>query len=255
MSNQRYTVGEVARIAQVTVRTLHHYDEIGLLTPSVRSRAGYRLYSRADIARLQQIRFHRELGMALEEIRRILDAPDFDARAALREHRRQLEQRVNETQALVETIDRMLADEGETTMTAEEMFDGFQPEEHRAEAEERWGNTPAWKESQRRVNSYGPEEWKAIKAEDRAILDELAACQAAGDSPDSETAMAAAEKHRLHIDRWFYSCSPFMHQALSQMYVTDPRFAEYFDRRADGLAGFVSAAIAANAARPRGGSA
>ncbi len=250
MSEHTYKVGALARIAKVTVRTLHHYDEIGLLTPSARSRAGYRLYTGKDIERLQQIRFHRELGMGLEEVRRALDALDFDSRAALRQHRARLAQRRADTEALVATIDRMLGTRGgDSSMTADDLFEGFKQEQYEVEAEERWGGTPSWQEAQRRTRGYRPDDWAAIKAESKAIIEELAARLTAGDPSDSEAAMAAAEQHRQHIDRWFYACSPQMHAALAEMYVTDYRFAESFDKHADGLSSYVSAAIKSNASR------
>ena len=250
MSKRMYKVGTVARIAKVTIRTLHHYDEIGLLTPSGRSGAGYRLYTNSDIERLQQIRFHRELGFALEEIRSVLDAPDFEARSVLRLHRKRLAQRLRETKALVALVDRMLSTpEGDRTMSAEALFDGFRPEEYEAEAKQRWGNTPVWQQSQRRTATYGPDDWHSIKAEGAAIVKELAARQSAGDAPESEAAMAAAEQHRQHIDRWFYACSPFMHAALAEMYTADARFAQYFDRHGEDLCSYVAAAIRANAVR------
>ena len=250
MAVPKYSVGEVARIAKVTIRTLHHYDQIGLLAPSSRNRSGYRQYTRVDIERLQQIRFHRELGLALEEIRSILDAKDFDAERALREHREHLRQRLDETQALITTIDRMLANgKGEAEMTTEEMFDGFKPEKYEAEVGERWGGSPACKESMRRTKSYGPEQWREIKEEAETIVQEMAAARSAGAAPESDAAMALAERYRQHIDRWFYSCGPEMHAALGSMYVADPRFAEYFDRHSEGLSSYVDRAIRANAAR------
>lgn len=250
MSNGPYSVGTVARIARVTVRTLHHYDEIGLLLPTGRSAAGYRLYTDADIERLQQIRFHREFGMALEEIRRILDARDFDSRAALIRHREALARRQEETAGLIATIDRMLGDnEGDEKMTADELFDGFRHEDHEAEAKQRWGDTPHWKEAQRRTSSYGPDDWKAIKAEAEEIVAKLAGTMNAGEEPGSEAAMALAERHRLHIDRWFYACSPQMHAGLAEMYVGDPRFSVYFDKHGEGLANYVAAAIRAQSLR------
>ena len=250
MPEQKYSVGEVARIAKVTIRTLHHYDRTGLLVPSSRTGSGYRQYTTADIERLQQIRFHRELGFALEEIRALLDADDFDAEQALRRHREQLVQRIESTEELIATIDRMLsASQGERPMTNEEMFDGFQPEQHHEEAKQRWAHTPAWKESMRRTRSYGPEQWRQIKDEAETIVQEMATAQANGQAPESEAAMDLAERHRQHIDRWFYACSPQMHAALAAMYVSDPRFAEYFDKHGDGLSAFFEQAIQANVAR------
>jgi DNA-binding transcriptional MerR regulator len=243
-----YTVGEVAEIAKVTVRTLHHYDAIGLLTPSGRSRAGYRLYTDADLERLQQIRLHRELGMALEEVRRVLDDPHFDPHAALRRHRERLVERTRELEKLIATIDEMLAEsEGGKKMTNEDRFEGFRHEEYRSEARERWGDTPEWKQAQQRVANYGDEDWGRIKAEAASIVEELAKLKAEGKKADSRDAMAAAERHRIHLDRWYYACSPTMHAALSDMYVSDPRFAQYFDKHGEGLSAYVAAAIRANA--------
>lgn len=250
MSDRMYKVGTVAQIAKVTIRALHHYDEIGLLTPSGRSGAGYRLYTHADIERLQQIRFHRELGMPLDRIRDILDAPSFESRAALLEHRKHLTTRLHETEALVATIDRMLdTHQGGKTMNAKDMFDGFEPDQYEPEAKAAWGNTPSWKEAQRRTKSYGPEQWSTIKAEEKAIVQSLAANQAAGDATDSDVAMESAEAHRLHLDRWYYPCSPQMHAGLAEMYTSDPRFAKHFNDYGDGLAAYVAEAIRANAAR------
>lgn len=246
-AERTYRVGEAAEVAKVTVRTLHHYDEIGLLQPSERTRAGYRLYTRRDLERLQQIRFHRELGMSLEEIREILDASGFDAQASLRGHREKLVVRIAESEALIATIDSMLAAaKGERAMSTEEMFGGFQPEEHEAEAESRWGHTDAWKESKRRTKGYGPDQWREIHAEHDAILRAMGERAASGVDPSSEEAIALAERHRLHIDRWFYACSPAMHAALGSMYTADPRFIEAFDQHGDGLAVWVEAAIRAN---------
>jgi DNA-binding transcriptional MerR regulator len=244
-----YRVGEVAAVAKVTVRTLHHYDEIGLLIPSGRSGSGYRLYTEDDIARLQHIRFHRELGLALEEIRAALASPDFDAGAVLRAHRERLVSRLRETEALVATIDRTLRTlDGETEMSAEERFDGFQPEEHAAEAKARWGDTSAYKESARRTSNYGPADWEVIQAEADGIVVRFAGCRDEGAAADSDAAMALAEEHRQHIDRWFYACSPQMHVGLSEMYVQDERFAAYFDKHGEGLSAYVAEAIRANAA-------
>lgn len=247
-ATRMYKVGEVARIAKVTIRTLHHYDEIGLLIPSGRSSAGYRLYTETDIASLQHIRFHRQLGLALEEIRTILESPDFDSRAVLREHRERLVRRLRETEALVATIDRTLSTlEGKTKMRVEERFDGFQPEEYAAEAEQRWGKKDAYRESVRRTGAYGATEWETIQAEVEGIVLRFAACRGEGAAADSEAAIQLAEEHREHIDRWFYACSPQMHAGLAEMYVHDERFAEFFDKHGEGLSSYVAGAIRANA--------
>ena len=253
MTGRTYAVGTVAELAGVTVRALHHYDEIGLLVPSERTAAGYRRYTRADLERLQQIRLHRHLGLSLEEIRRLLEAAPVDVRATLREQRAKLLTRIEEARALVAVIDSMLAadEEGERTVPDRELFSGFRPEEHEAEAERRWGSTDAWKESKRRTAAYGSEQWRAIQAEHDEIVATMAELAAAGAAPDSAEAIGLAERHRRHVDRWYYACGRDLHTGLGALYVRDPRFAETFERRAPGLAAWIEAAIRANAATAR----
>ncbi len=242
----RWKVGEVARIARVTIRTLHHYDEIGLLRPSHRAKGEYRLYGRADLERLQQIRLYRDLGLPLEEIRAVLDDPDFDRVDALRRHRARLEEKRDETDRLIKTLDRMM--QGDETMTAEDLFDGFDQEAMEREAGERWGDSPAWKTSQQRKQRYSKELTGAIQAEHEQLLRDFADCMAAGHGPDSAEARALAERARLHIDRWWYPLSKEAHVQLAQLYVCDPRFEKTYETVAEGLARYVVDAVTANAA-------
>jgi len=248
-----YSVGEVARLAGVTVRTLHHYDEIGLLRPPMRTEAGYRRYTRGDLLRLQRIRLFRALDFTLDDLRVLIDAPDADLRAALVEQRGALLRRMEETRSLVTIIDRVLDsvpatnDEGTPQMIVDEMFKGFRNEEFEREAEERWGGTDAWKESKRRVTTYGLDDWRVMAAEARAINDGLLAHFAAGDPASSVPALALAEEHRQHIGRWFYECSTEIHVGLAEMYVTDARFRKHYDDQAAGFADYVAGAIRANA--------
>ena len=144
-----YRVKEVAAIAGITVRTLHHYDAIGLLVPSARSGKGYRLYSDEDLLRLQQIMIGRTLGMPLEAIRRLLDDPGFDRKAALLEQREQLADRVEQAEAMLRAVDEALAamESKENDMDRKKLFDGFDPAAYEAEAKQRWGDTAAYAES------------------------------------------------------------------------------------------------------------
>ncbi len=123
---------------------------------------------------------------------------------------------------------------------------------HQAEAEERWGNTDSYRESARRTQGYGPEDWAVIKAENEQIEADFAAAMVAGHSPDSSEAGALAERARLHIDRWYYPCTHAMHSGLAGMYTADPRFKENYEKRATGLAQYVASAIVAN--QSKGGS-
>lgn len=246
-------VGVLARLAGVTVRTLHHYDAIGLLSPRRRSAKGYRLYGADDLLRLQQILIRRELGMSLEQIRRALDEPDFDLRATLLEQRAELEARRERAEQMLRSIDAALAalergdEEQEATMNFRELFDGFDPADYEQEAKERWGDTDAYAESARRTKKYTADDWNAIKTEADEINREFARLFTEGAPSDGEAARACAERHRLHIDRWFYPCSPKMHVGLGQMYVADERFAAHYEKYAEGLAAYIAAAIEANA--------
>lgn len=123
-----------------------------------------------------------------------------------------------------------------------------QSDEHGEEARRRWGETDAYRESARRTKEYGPAEWARIREESEALEARLAELMAAGRAPEDEESKAAADGLRLHIDRWFYPCSPAMHVALAEMYVADPRFRAHYEERAEGLAEYVAAAIRANAA-------
>jgi DNA-binding transcriptional MerR regulator len=253
-SPRTYRIKEVAELAGVTVRTLHHYDAIGLLTPSSRSGAGYRLYDDADLLRLQQILIGRELGLPLEAIRRSLDDPRFDRRAALRTQRAELATRAERVERMVRAIDAALAllDQQETTMTTGDMkniFDGFDSEQYDAEVEQRWGDSDAFRVSAERTKAYGEVEWLELKKEQAAILADAAAAQRAGVRPDEPRAMDIVERYRLSIDRWFYPCSRAMHCGLADMWEADRRYADNIDKFGAGLTEYLAAAVRANAKR------
>lgn len=252
-----YKVQALARVSGVSVRTLHHYDALGLLTPSHRSDAGHRLYTHADLLRLQQVLLGRELGLSLEDIKRSLDEPGFDHRAALLTQRRALEARLTRTHAMLRAVDTALQSlsptEGETTMTTNdettfpsELFGGFTPDVHEGEARERWGDTDAYKESRRRSKRYSQEDWRRFKIENDAVYADAAALLKAGTAPDAEEAKQVAERHRLSIDRWFYPCDVAMHGRLADLYEADSRFAQSIDAHGEGLTSWLCAAIRAN---------
>jgi len=247
------TIGRAARLARVSVRTLHHYDQVGLLTPSVRSGAGYRRYSSEDLQRLQLILFYRELGFGLAEIERLLSDPALDRRTALLAQRDLLTEQAERTRRLIAAVDAALEAEGKgITMSKEEMFEvfgDFDPAQYEAEVKERWGETDAYRESTKRTARYTKADWQRMGAESEEIEADMAKLLAAGEAPDSAGAMAVAERHRLHIDRWFYPCSHEMQAGLAEMYVADDRFRAHYDDRREGLAQFMHDAIAANARR------
>ena len=248
-----YSVSEVAGVTGITVRTLHYYDEIGVLHPSGRSRAGYRLYDDDDLDRLHEILLFRELGFGLEDIRRSLADPSLDRREILLRQRDLVNDQANRFRKMVSAIDRVLYTiDGGTTMSKEEMFEvfgDFDPTEFEEEAEERWGDSDLFKESQRRTKTYGKDQWKEAGAEGQEIGKKFAELLANGSDATGEAAMDLAERHRQHISRWFYPCSYEVHTGLVEMYVADARFAKYWDDFGAGVALFVRDAIGANANR------
>jgi MerR family transcriptional regulator, thiopeptide resistance regulator len=248
-----WTVGQVAERSGVTIRTLHHYDEIGLLRPSRRSASGYRLYTDEDLVRLQHVVVYRRLGFPLEEVAVLLDDPEADVAAHLRRQRAAVMSRLDELGELVTAIDRALeAEVSGMQLTPEEQRELFGEdfkEEYQEEARERWGDTEAWRQSQQRTSQYTKADWQAIKAEADGINARLVEALQAGEPADSAAAMDAAEAHRQHISRWFYDCPAEMHANISEMYVSDPRFAKTYEDMAPGLAQYVRDAVHANAAR------
>ena len=207
------------------MRTLHHYDRIGLLVPSRRSEQGYRLYDYGDLERLRQIRLLCDLRFSLDAIRQLLDAPAYDRRSALVAQRELLRERQKRTDRIIRGVDRALtAMEEETEMDRTEMFEGleeFDHEQYRDEAEERWGDTDAYKESMRRTRRYGKNEWARIREEGETVVARLAELMAEGGRAAGRAAMDLAEEHRCHIDRWFYPCNHHMHRCLAEMYTDD----------------------------------
>ncbi|MEW2485189.1 MerR family transcriptional regulator [Streptomyces sp. NPDC048411] len=248
-----FSVGRVAGFAGVTVRTLHHYDGIGLLSPGGRSHAGHRRYSDADLDRLQQILFYRELGFPLEEIAVLLDDPAADPQDHLRRQHALLSGRIAELQKMAAAVETaMEARKMGINLTPEEKFEVFgakDPEEHAEEAERRWGSTATYAESQRRVARYTKDDWKRMQAEVAEWGEAYTAVMEAGEPATGERAMELAEGHRLHISTWFYECTYDIHRGLGEMYVSDPQFRAYYESIGPGLAEHLRDAINANAER------
>src|SRR6476646_5867269 len=199
-------VGEVAALAGVTVRTLHHYDRIGLLSPSGRTAAGYRQYAPADLDRLHQVLLYRELGFPLEEVATLLDDPAADPGAHLRRQHALLRDRLARTRAMVAAVEMEARAMG-ISLTPEERFDVFgehDPAQYEAEVQEKWGQTEAYAQSRRRTSSYGKEDWLRIKADSADLEARFAAALRDGVPAESEPAMDLAEEHRQAITRNFY---------------------------------------------------
>ena len=251
-TGRTYSVGEVARLAGVTVRTLHHYGEIGLLRPSGRTGAGYRRYAAADLDRLGQILFYRELGFPLDRIAALLDDPTVDAVDHLRRQHELLTAQLRRTEAMLAAVEKELESRmSGIQLTAEEKLDIFGEsynEQWEAEAEERWGDTDAWKQAQSRTAAFTKDDWESYAADTDALHARLVAGFRAGHAPDSPETMGLAEAHRQWVSL-MWDCSPAMHRNLADMYLADERFTKTYEDLAPGLTQWLHDAIHANADR------
>ncbi|MEH6373052.1 MerR family transcriptional regulator [Streptomyces sp. KLMMK] len=250
-----YSVGQVSGFTGVTIRTLHHYDKAGLLCPGERSPAGYRLYSDADLARLQQILFYRELGFSLEEIGAIMADPAADALDHLRERHRTLHEQIDRLHRLVEVAERaMEVQRTGVELTPGERFEVFGEVafdlSYATDAHLKWGHSEGHRQSMARAAAHTKEDWRQIMAEAAAWRKRLIAAFDAEEAPDGDRVLQLAEEHRLHIGRWFTPCPPEMHCRIADDYVEDSRaFALVVpaSEQRPGLDRFLRAAIHANA--------
>lgn len=246
-----YTINKIAQTAGVTLRTLRYYDRIGLLVPSGRTEARYRLYSDEDLERLQQILFFRELDFPLEKIGQLLRDPAYDRKEALKMQIRFLEKRAERYLKLTELAKETLQNlEGGIKMDNKEMFKAFdydkmmeEQKQYEDEVKERWGATDAYKISTERASKYTREDWERINAENEAILKEMIECFTKGVPYDDSRMMEVCDRARSQMNKYFYPCSLEMYSCLGNMYVTDERFTAYYDKFAPGLAAYYNEAI------------
>jgi DNA-binding transcriptional MerR regulator len=244
------TVGAVAAFTGISVRTLHHYDHIGLVVPSVRTPAGYRGYTDADIERLHLVLVYRSVGVPLEEIRALLDDSDADVLEHLQHQRDVLLEQAERLQQTIKAVEELMnAHRDGIQLTAQEQVEIFGTtsfsEEYAVEAEVRWGDTDAWKQSQQRVSRFSKEDWIAIKADGDALLADLAQAKRGGVNPGSTEANELAVRHRASIER-FYDCGDEMRRHLVEMYLADERFTSFYDDVEPGLAQFVHDIVVAS---------
>ena len=236
-------IKEFAELTGVSVRTLHYYDEIGLLKPSfVDEQNGYRFYNEASLERMQEILFYRELDFPLKSIAEILASPNYDKQKALAEQKRLLTLKKDRLTRLIAALEQ--AEKGEITMSA---FDNSEYESARQqyedEAKQRWGGTDAYKESQAKTAGYSKDKWNDILAGMNGVFAEFAECKKCGESADSETAQSLVKKLQDYITANFYHCTNEILAGLGQMYVCDERFKNNIDSHGEGTAEFVSEAM------------
>ena len=236
-------INEVARLTGITVRTLHYYDEIGLLKPTEITVSGYRLYDDNALAKLQQILFFRELDFPLNEIKKIISSPVFDKTRALENHRKLLIKKNERLENLISLVDNII--KGENAMSFKE-FDLTEIEKTKkefiTEVNERWGNSDAFVESEKKAENYGKEQWQQISDDGGCILKAFA--QNINKSADSAEVQALVVKWQDFITAKFYKCTKEILAGLGQMYVGDVRFTENIDKYGVGTAKFMAEAIA-----------
>lgn len=247
-------VGQAAERLGVTVRTLHHWDDIGLARPATRTRTGYRLYTATDLRRLQRIVIYRELGLGLDDIRELLESTAADIPAALHAQRADIGARITRLQALAAGVDRMLqAHEHGVLLTAAQQAEIFGSEwnpDWIAQAHERWGDTTQWAQYVERSATRTPDDWRAATDDMAAVEHDLAAAFDDGVAAGTDRADALAEQHRAAISAYF-PVTVDMHVCLGRMYEADPAFAAHYDGIRPGLCGWLRHVIDENA-RARG---
>jgi DNA-binding transcriptional MerR regulator len=243
-----YTVRDVARLSGVSVRTLHFYDEIGLLKPAFVGDNGYRYYEQGELLRLQQILFYRELGMPLNDIQAIITRPDFDQLAALHRHREQLTAQMGRMHALIDTLDRTIDHlQGERDVTADELYQGFAPArqaDYEREIVERYGESAQRHidESKQQMKGWTKADYAAVKQEIDRLHEAFTAAIAAGRPSDSPDVQALVHQHYQWVSR-FWTPDRDAYIGLGQMYTDHPDFRKMYDSHHPQLAAYLAEAM------------
>lgn len=237
------SISETAKLAGVSVRTLHYYHEIGLLSPSVVSEdTGYRYYDELALGRLQQILFYRELDFTLKDIIKIMNAPDYKVNDALKKQRELLSLKRDRLDKLIELLDVNL--KGEKTVSFSE-FDMSAIEEakekYAKEVERKWGHTDAYAQSKEKTDKYSKEDWAITMSKSEEIMKGFA--NLVGTAPESSNVQELVEKWKNFISESYYDCTNEILAGLGQMYVADQRFTENIDKYGVGTAQLMSDAI------------
>jgi DNA-binding transcriptional MerR regulator len=238
-----FTVKQLSKLAGITPRTLHHYDRIGLLHPARVGENGYRYYDQSCLYRLQQILLYRELDLPLEQVKEILDKPDFNPLQALQLHKTALAERIKYLERLTASIGEMIESMKEDEpMSETRMFDVFnkkQQKEYEKEALKMYDPVVV-KESNRKWGGYSAAEKQRIGEEGNAIYADIVAAMPLG--ADSAQVQACIRRWRTHMD-YFWTPTPNQLMAIAEGYSSDPRFKENFDKLHPSLAAFMGEAV------------
>ena len=239
----KMTIKEFANLSGVSVRTLHYYDEIGLLKPSfVDDQTGYRFYDEISLERMQEIMFYRELDFSLKRIQEILSSPNYDTRKAFEEQKRLLTLKKERLERIISAVDHAM--KGENVM---KVFDNNEFEkscnQYEAEVKEKWGHTDAYTEYVNKSKGYSKEKYVSLADGMDQMMGAFALCMNKGEKPDAAEAQELVKKLQNFITENYYTCTNEILSGLGQMYVGDERFMKNIDKHARGTAQYISEAI------------
>ena len=241
-----YKINEVSKLTGVSIRMLHHYDKIGLLSPSKRTDSNYRMYNDEDITRLYQMLLFKELEFPLQEIKQILDNKEFNMEEALKVQRNLIFEKKKRLERILESIDDTIENLGGTM--SKNNFKAFDYEEvkkhqqkYKEETEKRYGKSDAYKESQKKTSKYSKNDWENIMEDASVIYEELSKLM--DKDPSDKDVQELIEKWRNHITTNFYNCTIEIFRGLALMYIADERFTKNIDKYGKGLAQFMSDAM------------
>ncbi len=235
-------INEVAKLVNISVRTLHYYDEIDLLKPKKINSSGYRIYDEENLKTLQQIMFLREMDFTLKDIKSILENEGFDYNEAFINHKNLLAKKRDRLNKLIKLLDKYI--EGENSMSFKE-FDTSEIEkakkEYEAEVRDRWGSSKAYKQSKEKTSSYSKEHWQIIQNENKEIFNSFASLKE--ESPASKEAQDLVIRWKEFINKYYYECDNTMLESLAHLYISDERFKNNIDKHGKNTAQFISDAI------------
>jgi len=244
-----YTINKLAKLAGVTTRTLRHYDEIGLLSPTRSSSNGYRIYGQPEVDKLQHILFYRELGLPLDEIKQLVNHQNFNPDDTLNNHLLVLQAKREQLNILIATVEKtILTKKGVIKMTNEEKFNGFKQQliddneqKYGVEIREIYGNDMV-DASYAKIIGMSQADYDAVTVLEQELMTTLQAAFEQGD-PASELGQKVAELHKKWLCYYWQDYSRAAHIGLAEMYVADERFKAHYDKIADGCAEFLRDAV------------
>lgn len=238
----KMSIKEFSSLTGVSARTLHYYDEIGLLKPDIINKDnGYRFYTEKSYEKMLEILFLKELDFSLKDISEIILSPSYNKKEAFKKQKELLILKKERLESLILALEK--AEKGELTM--DKLNHKFENEKNKYadEVKQRWGNTDAYKESQKKSSSMSADEKQKATDGLESIMAEFSAVMKDGFSPESTEAQALCKKLQSHITDNFYTCTKEILKGLGEMYVLDERFKENIDKNGEGTAEFIRSAI------------